>query len=259
MSLTSRTTVFLLVHLGALVGCGAADDAPADDATRVDEITRGVRDRGLHPAVVALRTDDGALCSGTLVGPRAVLTARHCVSVTSATIRCPSARAQALRELDPSQIAVFSDDDAREGDEVARGRRVVVPEGRSLCGADVAVLVLDRAVRGVSPLRLGGASSPRAGEAVTVVGFGRRGDSARAGVGERFYRASVPVLHVDGPDFVTGPSGCAGDSGGPALDPRSGRVVGVVSRGASRCAGPAAQVLFTRAAVAALLVEAARW
>ncbi len=247
----------LLASLVLVVGaCAPVDESPTLDPA-VDAIAGGVRDRGRHPAVVALRLRDGGLCTGTLVGPRAVLTARHCVSETVETLRCPTPRAQVLRDLDPRGIEVTNADDARTAPSLARGSDLVRLDDDTLCGADVAVLLLDRAISGVAPLRLGGrALAP--GDVVTVVGYGRRGDTRRAGVGERYVRASVPLRAVSDDEFLTGVSGCPGDSGGPALDPRTAEILGVVSRGGDRCNTPDAVLVFTRATVARALLREAR-
>ena len=239
----------------------AAACAPVDESSTldpaVDAIAGGVRDRGRHPAVVALRLRDGGLCTGTLVGPRAVLTARHCVSETVDTLQCPTRRAQVVRDRDPRDIEVTNADDARASPAQARGVDLVLLDDVTLCGADVAVLLLDRAIPGVTPLRLG-ARAVTPVDVVTVVGYGRRGDTRRAGVGERYVRAAVPVRGASVDEFITGTSGCPGDSGGPALDPRSSLLLGVVSRGGDRCNTPDAALIFTRAAVAQALLREAR-
>lgn len=251
-----RTCVLLLLALLAPPGCAPLD--PLDDEPSIDGIAGGVRDRGRHPAVLALRVGDGGLCSGALVAPRAVLTARHCVSETVERVRCPSRARQVLRDLDPRTLSVTNADDGRRGADLARGADLVVPDDDGLCEADIAVLLLDRALPGVTPLRLASASLPAVGARVTVVGYGLRGDSSRAGFGERFLRARVPVWDVTAGEFVTGAAACEGDSGGPALDPETERVLGVVSRGGGACAGADARTVFTRAGVASLLMAEAR-
>jgi hypothetical protein len=242
--------------LSVVAACAPVDDV-SDPDPAVDAIAGGVRDRGRHPAVVALRLRDGGLCTGTLVGPRAVLTARHCVSETVESLRCPTRRAQVIRDLDPRGMEVTNADDARAAPTLARGVDLVLLDDNTLCGADVAVLLLDRAISGVTPLRLGGrALAP--GDMVTVVGYGRRGDTRRAGVGERYLRAAVPVRAVSADEFITGTSGCPGDSGGPALDPRTPQILGVVSRGGDRCNTPDAVLVFTRVSAAQALLREAR-
>lgn len=245
--------LFLLL---ATLACAPVDEP--EPGAQVDDIVGGQRDQGRNPAVVALRIDGRSLCSGTLVGPRAVLTARHCVSETVARVSCPGRGPQVLRDLDARRIEVTNADDLRDGAPLARGTELVVPSSTMLCDADLAVLLLDRSLPGVSPLRLGDRLSPAVGDRVTVVGYGRRGDSARAGLGVRFRRAGVSVLADNETEFLTTTSGCEGDSGGPAIDPGSGRVVGVVSRGGPRCTGPEATVVFSRASQARALLTAAR-
>ncbi|MFO0602958.1 MAG: trypsin-like serine protease [Polyangiales bacterium] len=235
----------------------ACAPAPADDALDLaaSDVVHGARDRGRHPAVVALVTEAGTLCSGALVAPRVVLTARHCVSRVTPEVACPSARDHILADLPPASIGVVTAEDARGAPVVARGARTVTFATRNLCGADVALLVLDRDVRGIAPLAVDTSALP---DAVTVVGYGRRGDSSRAGVAARYTRDNVPVLEGTRAEFVTGEGPCNGDSGSPALDARTGRVVGVLSRGTDRCAGDSADAVWTRATVARALLDGAR-
>jgi S1-C subfamily serine protease len=111
-----------------------------------------------------------------------------------------------------------------------------------LCDADVAFLVLDRPVTGVRimPMRLSG--PVESGDIVVPVGFG---GGAKMAVGTRVARpvstvlATGPASNRDtgavlGPrEFEVDQATCRGDSGGPAVDARTGEIVGVVSRGGS--------------------------
>ncbi len=246
--------LWITVVCALFTACGAGDGDDGDEA-RVDGVVRGARDRGRHPAVVAILSTDGMLCTGALVAPRRVLTARHCVSVTPEEVDC-AARRQVFGERAASSLAVVAGDDALAGEVSARVERVVVPATERLCGADVAVLVLDRALRGATPRAVAARAAPREGDAVTVVADGRRGDSSRAGVGVRYARDGVRVVSVSDDEIATSEGTCAGDSGSPALDARTGRVVAVLSRGGARCVG--ALAVWTRASVAQALLDAAR-
>lgn len=240
----------------SLAACASADkeeratrptDGGADASTlSVDqvEVVSGVPDRGRNPAVVALDLGGQGLCSGTLIAPDVVLTARHCVSYTASKVVCPSKSPQVGRNRDPKSIAVYFGDDTFSAELVALGREIVTPKSDQLCDHDIAAVVLDRDVENVAPLKIS-KDAPLRGDAIRAVGFGKTGDDGESGV--KLLRDHVKILDVMPAEFLVGEATCSGDSGGPALDESTGEILGVVSRGGPSCDGPNVHNVYTRA------------
>jgi hypothetical protein len=206
--------------------------------------------------VVAIGTSlDGdpshiTLCSGAMVAPNLVLTARHCVSRSITSTPSCDARgrshngAHLADDADPGLIGIYLGEHVRVERDLPRAHAIKTlhPTGQVLCDADVAFLVLDRPLPGVAvlPMRLHAPVS--SGEWVRPVGFGggvtntignraRRDRSTVLAVGPS---ANVETGAVLGPrEFEVDRATCRGDSGGPAIDMQTGEIVGVVSRGGS--------------------------
>jgi S1-C subfamily serine protease len=228
-------------------GCVHAHAVPVVSQAVMDQEQQGV------VAVAATLDDDPShvtLCSGALVAPNLILTARHCVSrAITATPAC-DARGESHNGLhladdaDPSTIAIYVGAHVHVDRDPIRAHaiRTLHPSGRVLCDADVAFLVIDRPLTDVTvlPIRLHG--SVESGDRVLPVGFGGGTENI---IGNRVARVGGTVLAVGpaanaetgavlGPrEFEVDEATCRGDSGGPAIDARTGEIVGVVSRGAS--------------------------
>lgn len=205
-------------------------------------------------------------CTGTLIAPRLVLTARHCVADTDPFAACdadgkPLYAGAIRRNHKPENMYVFTGRDRPNfrGGKVTPagvGKKILDDGSKNLCNADIALLVLEEPINGVpiAPVRLD--ADVEKGELITAVGWGvtektpyprqrqQRTDVKITKVGPHRARPGVPPN-----EFEVGESICSGDSGGPAFAQATNAVVGVVSRGgnanidadendpASRCIG----------------------
>ncbi len=234
----------------------APEDAGTEKVRRAErvEIVRGVPDRGRDPSVVAIDVAGEGLCSGTLISPRLVLTARHCVSRTAPVVECPPQGPQVFETRPATDFEILTGDDLVSVRRVARGLAVVSPGGLTLCDADIAILLLDVPVTSVKPLPLR-SRGPAVGDRVRTVGYGATSDDGVAG--RKMLREHVPVLEVGGAEFTVGEATCQGDSGGPAIDEDTGEVIGILSRGGPSCEGADVYNVYTRVDAYSWLVEEA--
>ncbi len=164
-------------------------------------------------------------CSGTLVDDDLVLTAHHCVVKRGK-------RGEFLREaVSASTLQVeLGGDDLAWG--TVRVRAVVAPPCGALAGGagDLAILVLERKLVGMSTMTPRLDAPPKMGEPVDPIGFGRCALSPN-GI-HRADRVGGDVVATTQETFVLQASICPGDSGGPVVSRGSHEVVGVVSQSA---------------------------
>lgn len=189
-------------------------------ATAAHAIVHGSPDGNGHPAVGALVNDqvfsDGTwtYCSGSLIAPTVFLTAAHCGEGSSDRVRVTFSAAY------------------HDGDQVYAGTFHADPAygGGQNDPHDVAVVVLDQAVKGIAPVQLpraGSLDALAANAPITGVGYGAYAVPNGPGGHRHLYNdvrmAANGTLNSktkswlrisENPSAGNG-GGCFGDSGGP--------------------------------------------
>lgn len=232
-----------------LAACGGTDaEADLEGATDLAQshqaIVGGATDRE-HTAVLAIASitdEEQGLCTGTLIAPNLVLTARHCVVPTeSQLVDCEDSTF--APPFAPTSLWVSPATSVR-GSDLFPVREISVPlDDGALCGADIALLILNgQFSERIAPHAPRLDSPAQRGELFTAVGFGSALEEGSAGT-----RRGIEGLEVVcGPEdcrapellttteFVGEQAVCDGDSGGPALDDDE-QIVGVASRTGQDC------------------------
>lgn len=209
-SIDRRLSVWAVIFV-CVVGCAA----PRSVSVATAAVVNGVVEPG-YPSVYMLTNRSGR-CTASLIAPRVVLSAWHCV-VTNADD--PNSRALPASDFH-LQVADSSGRATGTTYNVASIHILDAPvdignASPASGGKDIALLVLTAAAA-ETPVRLGRADPAMlAGTMVTAVGFGKTNTDDR---NDRKYRGSNTVIDASSsPGLIrVNPITCQGDSGGPVF------------------------------------------
>jgi hypothetical protein len=270
--------------LACLVSCSSGPEAPGDPyGTSSMAIQGGTTDTSHFFAVGIVQTAQAsqnmvAFCSGVLLAPNLVATARHCVAeLATTTIDCSTSNFGNVYPA--SDLLVTTDTTITMNSSFLHVTNVIVPTGAnqtSVCGNDIALLILKNninltkyAVPVIDPPMTSTTFQP----VVTAIGYGITTPTDTAGdtAGTRRIKQNVQLTCIPNDssfvdcftdpvaktiltagEFVSGDSTCEGDSGSGAFeqgnfDMGNWLAFGVLSRGGVSTDGKTCeQPIYTR-------------
>jgi hypothetical protein len=288
-----RRWLGVIAALHGAVACSSANGPVEPTATTRSGIEDGTVDSSDTFAVAVVQESNELIfCSGMLLGPNLVATARHCVAqLSSEQIQCSSSTFGSV--LPVTDFGVSTATQLGRGSTFVGVSKIIVPSGSdqtNVCGNDIALMILDRSIdlpQYVTPVIEPPMTDHQLySTEVTVIGYGLSSptDEAGASAGVRRIKEDVALTcipndpdfadcfsdpeakqFISASEFVSGDdSTCEGDSGSGAFEQSNFNdkrwlAFGVLSRGGLSADGQTCvQPIYSRFdAWGSLLVQAA--
>lgn len=264
--------VFLALGTASACSDQGMGTEPGRFTSQSSAIQGGSDDGTAHPFAVGicLGVNDinqctnlqAGICSGALIAPNLVVSARHCVQQTDEQIDCATS---VFGSAMPGNIYVTTDPDFTTATHWHAVSKINVPTPTAVCGNDISLITLsDNVPAAEAPLVRPLIQYPITTKSlyslkVTAIGFGNTSaGSGASGAGLRRIKQNIAMECDDGDprlklacsgvydagsasqistnEFITGPGTCQGDSGSSAYDETAFEAgnywsFGVLSRG----------------------------
>jgi hypothetical protein len=259
MRFAYRHAAAAVLGLFGSVACGS-ESAPEPELGIAREAIQGGATTTKYPFAVGINIGGQGTCSGALIAPNLVLTARHCVSTLN-TGELIQPTSQFNQNYTASSFGITTQAIMPQGSSGYRGaREVLYPASNRAVGNDIALIILSSNVPAseATPVTPGVQhamyNTKRNSSLFTAIGYGITGVGLNDS-GTRRFRADMLVQCVNGSrtycspvtdttgssgiapeEFVASAGVCSGDSGSsayeqPSLNAGAPVSLGVLSRG----------------------------